>query len=73
MTFEKTETDTRIAEAQAKRAQLIQQTALAGIKLALDIAELRTEIAQVESRIVRALWIQGGVIIGAVVVLVKLL
>ena len=38
-----------------------------------DIASLETKIANLRADIYRALWMQGGIIIGAVVALVKLL
>ena len=38
-----------------------------------DIASLEAKIANLRADIYRALWMQGGIVIGAVVALVKLL
>ena len=38
-----------------------------------DIAELRAEIANLKAELYRGMWVQAGVIVGAVVALLKLL
>lgn len=60
--------------------EITREAVTEGVATKTDIADLKTDIAGLETKIAnlradisRVLWMQGGIVIGAVVALVKLL
>lgn len=63
----------RQAAAHARAIDEALAEAVGDLATGTDLAALRTDLAALRADMYRALWIQGGVIIGAVVALIRLI